>query len=286
MSDVRQTWTKGAAGWLANELVFDRLFAPVTAAVLDAAALHPGDRVLEVGCGSGALLEAAVRQGARAVGVDISPGMIEAARERVPEATVLLGDAQELDLREALGGQRGRGYDVVASRFGVMFFADPVAAFANLRRAAADGRGLLAFAAWTAREENPMFTLGTEVLTRRLAAEGAGNGYAAAGPGPTSLADPGEVERILAAAGWSAVHLERVEFVCDYGQDGSDGVEERLATILGTTTGRRAADVLRPLLGMAGWAGLVDEVRAELRSGMVGGVVRHPAATWLVTATA
>ena len=273
----RQNWTGGAVGWLDNDAVFDRLFAPVTAVLLEAVDVRPGCRLLEVGCGSGALLEQAVAQGAQAVGVDISPGMVEAAAQRVPRARVLLGDAQSLDLAAAAGLS---GYDVITSRFGVMFFADPVAAFANLRRAAGDARGFLAFACWGPREENPMFTLGQRALVRHLEPRA----QEPNAPGPTSLADPDRIRGVLLDSGWSSLHVERIGFGCDYGIGGSDGVEERLGTVLGTTTGRRAAEHLRPRLGESGWADLLDEVRSEIRDGLVDGTVRHPATAWLVTA--
>ncbi len=278
---ARRNWSGGAAGWLDNETVLDALFAPVTQALLDVADLRPGDRVLEVGCGSGALLEQAAAQGARTVGVDISPGMVAAARDRVPAATLMLGDAQTLDLGAPVGRD---GYDVIASRFGVMFFDDPVAAFGNLRRVASIDNGLLAFASWGSRADNPMFTLGTEVLARRVEAE-TGTPLVLPDPGPTSLSEPDRIHAVLADAGWTSVCLDRLDFTCDYGAaTGSDGVAERVAVVLGTTTGRLAAAALRPRLGEGGWAELVAEVGEEVRATLDGPSVRHPARAWLVTA--
>jgi len=274
---MRSTWTEGAAGWIEHEHVFDAIFAPLTAAVLDAADLRPGHRVLDVGCGSGSLLEAAVAAGASPVGVDISAPMVEAARRRVPAAQVLVADAQTTDL----GAQApGAPFDRVVSRFGVMFFADPVEAFDRIRAASAPGAGL-AFVCWRSHAENPLFTLGTDVLTRRLPpAEPA----PATAPGPSSLADPVRVRGVLGDAGWSDVVLDPLDVVLDHGFAGTDGVEERLATILATTVGREARAALLPGLGADGWAALLEEVRAELRGSLVDGAVRLPAATWLVTA--
>src|SRR5262245_34046303 len=158
---MRADWADKAAGWVTNESIFDSLFAPVTAAISDAAAIAPGQRLLDVGCGSGTLLAAGTAAGASVVGVDIAPGMADAARHRVPEATIVVGDAQTLDLATEAPGPP---FDRVVSRFGVMFFRDPAAAFANLRRAAAP-RARLVFACWRGREDNPMFTLGTDVFT-------------------------------------------------------------------------------------------------------------------------
>jgi len=163
-AQVGQGWVDGSAGWVANEGIFDAVFAPVTSAILGAAAIEPGQRVLDVGCGTGTLLAAAVATGATAVGVDVSPGMVEAARRRVPSATVIVDDAETADI---LARAPGAAFDRVVSRFGVMFFPDPVAAFTNLRRATAPGSRLV-FACWRAKEDNPMFTLGTSVLEERL----------------------------------------------------------------------------------------------------------------------
>jgi SAM-dependent methyltransferase len=128
---VGQDWADRAAGWVENEEIFDAVFAPVTAAVLGAAAIEPRHRLLDAGCGSGTLLAAGVAAGAAVVGIDISPGMADAARRRVAAATVVVDDAQEADL---LAAAPGAPFDRVVSRFGVMFFADPAAAFANIRR--------------------------------------------------------------------------------------------------------------------------------------------------------
>ncbi|MCK9903436.1 methyltransferase type 11 [Parafrankia colletiae] len=276
---MRQDWADKAAGWVANEAIFDAVFAPVTAAILTAAAVGPGQRLLDVGCGSGALLAAAAAAGASAVGVDISPGMAEAARRRVPEATVVVGDAQVVDLTAAAPGP---SFDRVLSRFGVMFFDDPTAAFANIRRAAAPG-GRLVFACWRGRSENPMFTLGSDILADRLDPKPADP--APGTPGPTAFADSGRLAALLGDAGWADITISPFDFSCDYGTAGGDGVEERLATVLSTSTGRLAQQQLEPRLGPEGWSALLDDVRAVLRRHLVNDAVRFPGATWLVTAT-
>ena len=137
---MRDHWAIGAEGWVRNERIFDAAFASFTAAVLGAADLGAGQRVLDVGCGSGTLLDAAVAAGADAVGVDISSAMVEAARRRVPTATVVTADAQTVDLLVTVPGAP---FDRVVSRFGVMFFAEPATAFANIRSATAPRRRAL-----------------------------------------------------------------------------------------------------------------------------------------------
>lgn len=272
-------WADSAAGWVENQSIFDAIFTPITAAILDAADLSAAQRVLDVGCGTGTLLAAANTAGGTAVGVDISPGMVAAAGARVPEATMLLGDAQVMDLAKAVPGEP---FTRVVSRFGVMFFADPVAAFANVRRvAAADAR--LVFACWRTFDENPMFTLGTSVLADRLDPRPAPPQPDE--PGPTAFADRDRLAGLLSDAGWSAVEITPLDVTLDYGFAGDDGVEQRLATILSATTGRTAREALQPTMTPQAWTDLLDDVRAGLRRHLVDGAVRLPAALWLVVAT-
>lgn len=274
--DMQQTWTDRGRGWVEQERTFDAVFAPVTEAILGDAAPAPGQRVLDVGCGSGTLLDAVAAAGADPVGVDISPTMVEAARRRVPAAAVLQADAQSADLRALAPG---RPFDRVLSRFGVMFFADPRAAFANLSAATAIG-GRLTFACWRTLAENPTFTAGTDPLTVRLSAPPAQPDTA---PGPRSLADPARIREVL-ATGWSDVDIAPLDFICDYTTDGSDGVEARLAGILATSVGHRALVELAPTLTPATWTALLDEVRHDLSTAFGDGV-RFPGACWLVTAS-
>jgi SAM-dependent methyltransferase len=275
---MRQNWAEGAQAWVENQATFDAVFAPVTGAILEAAAIAAGQRVLDVGCGTGTLLEAGAAAGADVVGVDIAEAMAAAARRRVPEATVIVADAQTTDLRAAAPGAP---FDRVVSRFGVMFFEDPEAAFANLRRAAAPG-ARLAFACWRDLDENPMFSLGSAVLADRLDPQP--EAPAPGEPGPAAFADRDRVRSLLEGAGWARIRVEPFDFTCDYGFNGTDGVEERMATISGGAVGRLAREQLLPRLGEDGWASLLDDVRAELRRHLVDGVLRFPAAIWIVEA--
>ncbi len=259
--------------------LFDSVFEPVTEVLTGTlSGLEARERVLDVGCGSGTLLAAVVERGAAAGGGDISPPMAEGARARVPEAEVLVADAQTADLLAvAPGGPFAR----VISRFGVMFFSDSQAAFANIRSAAATGAPLT-FMCWRSREENPMFTQGIDGLTARLdppppaALPGA--------PGPTAFADPDRLRSLLAGSGWSEISIEPFDFTCDFSKRGGDGVEERLAVILGNEGGRRARAQLEERLGSDGWEAVVEEVRAELRGALVDGAIRFPGACGFVRA--
>ncbi|MDN5896342.1 MAG: class I SAM-dependent methyltransferase, partial [Nocardioides sp.] len=148
----RQTWATRADGWVRDTRVLDLAFAPFTAAILNAAGLDSAHRVLDIGCGMGTLLEEVTAAGVEAVGFDIAPVMVDAARARVPAATAIQADAQTADLPAMAGGVR---FDTVLSRFGVMFFDDPVAAFANIRAATGPGARLV-LASWRA-DERDMF---------------------------------------------------------------------------------------------------------------------------------
>ncbi len=127
-----------------------------------------------------------------------------------------------------------------------------------------------------------MFTLGTSVLLDRL--DPRPEPPAPNEPGPTAFADRDRLARLLSEAGWAAVDIRPLDVVLDYGYDQTDGVEQRLATILSTTTGRTAYETLHPSLTAAAWAELLDDVRAELRRHLVDGAVKVQAALWLVTA--
>lgn len=100
-----------------------------------------------------------------------------------------------------------------------------------------------------------------------------------------SFADPDVVKAVLDESGWSDIVVEPFDATCDYGADGSDGVERRIRMILSGQTGRLAAEQLRPVLGEHGWNDVLDEVRAEVRTAIADGRVQFPGRTWLVTAT-
>lgn len=272
---MREVWTVGAQGWVAHRDLFEAELGGFADVLMDAVELGPGDRVLDVGCGTGAILERALKQGAVGVGVDISDKMIEAATALVPAASFVIADAQTDDLNP-LGP-----FTTVVSRFGVMFFDDPVAAFTNIRRAASP-EAALAFVCWRGIEENPMFTLGTNVLLARLEPES--EPQAPDAPGPAAFADPARVRSILETSGWSEVEVSPVDVVCDYGRHGTDGVEERLTMILNTTIGWMARAQLAPQLGPEAWAALLDDIRSDLRANLVDGRVKFNGATWLVKA--
>jgi SAM-dependent methyltransferase len=194
----------GGDRWVTHQEILDRALEPFGTAVLEAARPQPGEHVVDVGCGCGwtslALAEAVGPRGA-VLGVDVSAPMLEVARRRaqarsLAQATFAVADASA----RAFGAE----FDLVTSRFGVMFFADPTAAFANLRRALRPG-GRLAFVCWGPVADNPWFAVpmaaaGTVVALPEPTPPGE--------PGPFAFADRARVQRILEGAGFGDIAIE------------------------------------------------------------------------------
>jgi len=195
--DQRRRWNDPAwvQGWLARQATT----AATIQRLLERMALVTGEGVLDVGCGTGTLSIAAaeaVGPAGRVVGLDLSAPLVEVARDRLrrarhPQVSFFVGDAQ---IDQAPGGP----FDVVASQFGVMFFDDPVAAFANLADQVVPG-GRLAFACWQRSEDNPWWV--GEVLSRYRTESPPGSLATAL----FSLADPDRVAEMLQQAGWTDV---------------------------------------------------------------------------------
>ena len=197
---------KAAVTWTAFQQRLDALFEPLTALALDAAAPASGERAIDVGCGCGAtVLALAQRLGpaGEVLGLDVSEPMAARARERIAAAAltnarVTVSDAATHDLV-------GTRADLLFSRFGIMFFADPVAAFANLHQAMRPGARLLC-AAWRPLADNPWFTVPLQAARPLLPTQPPVD---PAAPGPFALAVPDRTLGILADAGWHDATLTR-----------------------------------------------------------------------------
>jgi SAM-dependent methyltransferase len=192
--------------WVRLQEELDQRMAPLLDPLLKAAMIRPDQTVLDVGCGTGASLlsiSPLVGRGGRVAGIDIAAPLLARARERLSEGAVRNVELIEADAQvHPFAPAR---YDAVVSRFGVMFFSDPVAAFANLRRALApDGR--LAFVCWAPLEDNPWFRLPLAAAIARL---GPPEPTPPRAPGPLAFSEPDYVREILAAAGFTAVTVER-----------------------------------------------------------------------------
>ena len=197
-TDQADFWSSEAGQvWVAHQDEFDTLLQQALEAVLQHAAPRPGESVLDVGCGTGASslrLSDMVGNAGGVTAVDIAPPLLNRARARAGARANLRfehGDAQTHPFDRASA-------DLVFSRFGVMFFADPLAAFANLRRAARpDGR--LAMICWQGAPDNPWVMVPMQAAMDRLGKPEPIDPHA---PGPMAFKDIDRVTGILSAAGW------------------------------------------------------------------------------------
>lgn len=194
----------GGEGWLAAYQRIQRAIGDIGEAGLAAAAPRPGEHVIDIGCGTGdttAALARAVGPAGHVLGVDISEPLISAARaHRLDNAGFVVGDAATHPF------QAGH-YDLVFSRFGVMFFADPVAAFRNIRRALRPA-GRLVFIAWRTPQENPWGTTPVRAAQPFLPPQPRPGPE---DPGQFAFGDRGRVERILGEAGFRQLRFEPID---------------------------------------------------------------------------
>ena len=194
--------------WVDHQADLDAMHENITTLLLDACAAAPGEAVLDIGCGAGAstfALARAVGPAGQVHGLDISEPLTRRATERQKELGVsntsfALADAQDHDF----AGQR---FDLIASRFGVMFFSDPVAAFSNIAKSLRPG-GRIAFVTWAGPAVNPWFRLPHEIAINRL---GPMEPTPPDAPGPMAFRDIDRVCGILRAAGFSDSNGQYVE---------------------------------------------------------------------------
>lgn len=274
-ADQVEYWnSKVGDTWARMQDRLDLAFTPVTAALLSLAAPQPGEDVLDVGCGSGETtlaLATVVGDTGSALGLDISEQLLARARARADE---LVCDADFRNADAATFNDEA-GFHLIVSRFGVMFFNDPTAAFANLHALAAPG-GRLVFACWQPAADNLWATLPTNSLARLLPPAAPADPDA---PGPFAFADPGRVQAILDAAGWRDVAFHDVPFTMMIG-DGPDPMAAAIKFNLRIGPAARAIHDAGPEAEAAAPAALA----AALAPYLAEGEVRLPGAVWLVTA--
>lgn len=200
-SDQSEFWNSSSGqAWVDRQADLDATMANVTTLLLEASQPASGERVLDVGCGAGASTLAvaqAVGSTGKVLGIDISAPLLEKAEERrvrqgMNVITYKLGDAQDctFDPHE---------FDLVVSRFGVMFFSNPVVAFRNIATGLRPG-GRIAFAAWAGPDVNPWFSIPQKVAVARL---GPVDATPPDAPGPMAFRDIDRVCRILKDAGYT-----------------------------------------------------------------------------------
>ena len=265
----------GGQRWTERQPVQDILLAPVSQILIDGCSVKAGERVIDVGCGCGATsIELAQRVGPDGfvLGIDISAPMLARARELAPKnlpVDFVLADATVHPFDP-------QSFDLLTSRFGVMFFADPVASFANLRKALKPS-GRLAFACWREPRENPWMMVPLQAVYQhvpKLPQLGPED------PGPFAFASEERVNRILREAGFSDVRMEPRNLSLDLANGRGLDAAVQGALAIGPA-GRALADQPAELHAAA-----AQSIRHALTPFVRGDGVALPGSIWVVTAQA
>ncbi len=310
----------GGQAWLTSIDYVEPELEPLGAAAMAVLDARPGESVLDVGCGAAATtlaLAGAVSPGGKVVGVDLSPALLELARMRLaadaaqaPDGAAewvrVGGTAGPRDWAGVEGGAGGGGvrvgsntstvqfvhadaqveapggpFDAVFSRFGVMFFADPVAAFGTLRSATVGG-GRLTFVCWQSVENNPWFSVPAQaILTTPGVPEQPRQPPGA--PGPFAFGEPDRLRSILENAGWAQLDIRPHHDQIELDEDGVEHrIEMALARVLPNPRGEPEEGEGEDgrLLRMQA----ADRARHAMAAYRDGGRARFPRAAWIVTA--
>lgn len=269
----RDEWNNAAGSrWLARHELIDSQIGPLGRRAMNWAAIKPGECVLDIGCGSGkTTFELARRVGetGSAVGVDISALLLEAARKSAAENKLANVRFEEADVQTHRFSTDS--FDLAFSRFGVMFFDDPVAAFRNIH-SALRAKARLAFVCWPAPQENQFVTIPLAAAARHISLPTPGGPST---PGPFAFADADRVRGILAKSNFNQIQIDRVTE-----KVGGGSVDEITEMLL----------LVGPLSNVL--EGLDDKtvgaIRADIRSALrpleTAGRVWLDAVAWLVTA--
>jgi SAM-dependent methyltransferase len=268
-------WNSSAGRkWTDHQEHQDQVLRPVSGRLIAAADPKPGERVIDVGCGCGATtidFATRVSPSGEVLGLDISQPMLARARERAPRHLPIrfeLADATVYDFEPEAA-------DLAASRFGVMFFADPIRSFANLRKGLKP-MGRLAFACWREAKQNPFFVLPLREAAKHAPPLPETDPEA---PGPFALAGEARVRRVLSDAGYADIGFEPHELELDIAAGRGLEAAVKAAMTIGPTS--------RMLDGQseAVCAATANDIRKALAAHMRGGSAPLGAAIWIVTAT-
>jgi SAM-dependent methyltransferase len=267
----------GPAGkrWADRQQAQDILLGPVADILVDRARLKAGERVIDVGCGSGATTIAFAQKvgpSGHVLGIDLSEPMLAKARTSAPnglpvdfvqaDATVYPFDPENFDL--------------LASRFGVMFFAEPVQSFANMRKALRPS-GRLAFACWREPRDNPWMMAPLQAVYKhapKLPPQGPED------PGPFAFASEERVHRILGAAGFRGIAMEACPLSFDIAI--GNGLDAAVQSALEIGPAHRALEGQPPDVVAAA----TNSIRETLAPFAKGGTVALAGSIWIVTASA
>jgi len=272
--DQIRFWNEKAGhDWTALQVRMDANLSGLHDAIMTFAAPKPGEKVLDIGCGTGTTtlaLAGAVGPNGHITGVDVSKPMLELARRRT-QASINITCVEA----DASAHPFDCDNDLLFSRLGVMFFDDPNAAFAHLRHALRPG-GRVAFICWRTLAENPWASVPVAAARPFLPEQPAPDPLA---PGPFAFADPGRIRAVLAGAGFSEILIEK--------QDGVMGMGHDMEVIAAQTLqigplSRAAGDA-----DVAVRARIVEAVRGALEPFRAAdGNIAPPTACWLAGARA
>lgn len=267
--DSQTALWNGTAGnaWVDAQAILDQLFQPFEDLLAQTTAECQARAVLDVGCGTGGTTVAVARVAGQATGIDISAPMLaaaqaRAAREQVP-AQFILADAQTHAFAPA-------SFDLIVSRFGVMFFDDPVRAFANLRQALRPS-GALRVIAWRSAAENPFMTTAEQAAAPLLPELPPRQPNA---PGQFAFANAARVEQILEDSGWHGISLQPIDVTCTFAKKDLLTYITRLGPL-----GR-----ILPDLDESGRKAIIDAVRPAFAPYVHGKTVRLDVACWMIGA--
>jgi SAM-dependent methyltransferase len=271
-ADMLAFWNgSGGQTWVARQEHTDITLAPVTDALLAFAAPRAGDRVVDIGCGCGAPTLAfarAVGPSGRVAGLDISGPMLAEGDRRASAAGIANIAWRQADPATAALDE----YDLLASAFGAMFFGDRVAAFANMRRAAAP-HARMALLCWRGLAENPWMGVPMSAVARHLPPRP--NAVPNA-PGMFAFADPAHVSEVLVAAGWAPPRFEKLDLDLDIAA--GRGLEEAVVQsiqigVVNSWLRNQPAETV---------SAAVASLREALAPYAEGASVRLPGAMWLI----
>jgi SAM-dependent methyltransferase len=265
----------GGQRWADRQAAQDILLRPVLDILIDRAKPQAGERIIDVGCGSGAssiALADKVAPAGHVLGVDVSGPMLVRARQSAPKELPVEFVQADATVYPLVSGS----FDLLASRFGVMFFADPALSFTNMRKALKPS-GRLAFACWREPRENPFFMAPLQAVYKhvpKLPPQGPED------PGPFAFASEERVHRILGEAGFTAIGMEPCNLALDVAI--GRGLEAAVQSALEIGPASRALEGHPEDVRAAA----VNSIREALTPFAKGETVPLPAAIWIVTARA